>query len=275
MTDARPNSMHKLDNAIRKMAAGDKAYVNVRSLIANAIVGHMLPDGVVKGGTSLKIRFGDAATRYTTDLDAARGKDLEEFTNLLDKALAEGWQGFTGRVVPREPAHPERVPESYVMQPFDVKLSYLSKAWCTVALEVGHNEIGDAEASEYIVPTEANSYLERLGFPAIGPVACIPLHHQIAQKLHGASEPGSKRVHDLIDLQLIDKGGSVDWARTRQTCERLFAYRKKQAWPPTIVIGTDWEALYREQRGSLDVVESAAEAVNWANVLIARVASFE
>lgn len=275
MTDVRPNSMHKLDNAIRKMAAGDKAYVNVRSLIANAIVGHMLPNGVVKGGTSLKMRFGDAATRYTTDLDAARNKDLEEFTDQLDKVLAEGWQGFTGRVVPREPAHPEGVPEPYVMQPLDVKLSYLSKAWCTVALEVGHNEIGDANDPEYIMPAEANSYLERLGFPAIGPIACMPLHHQIAQKLHGASEPGSKRVHDLIDLQLIEKAEGVDWAKTRQACEQLFAYRKKQAWPPTIVIGANWEALYAEQRGSLDVVESAAEAVEWANALIARVASFK
>lgn len=272
MTNTRPNSMHKLDNAIRRMAAGEKAYVNVRSLIANAIVGHMLPDGVVKGGTSLKMRFGDASTRYTTDLDAVRNKDLEEFTDQLDKVLAEGWQGFTGRVVPREPAHPEGVPEPYVMQPLDVKLSYLSKAWCTVALEVGHNEIGDADEPEYVVPTEANSYLERLGFPTVGPIACMPLHYQIAQKLHGASEPSSKRVHDLIDLQLIDKTGNVDWVKTRQACERLFAYRKKQAWPPTIVIGTNWEALYVAQRGSLDVVESAADAVKWANALIARVA---
>ena len=72
-----------------------------------------------------------------------------------------------------------------------------------------------------------------------------------------------------------DKTGNVDWLKTRQACEWLFAYRKKQAWPPTIVIGTNWEALYVAQRGSLDVVESAADAVEWANALIARVASFE
>lgn len=40
--------------------------------VANAIVGQMLSDGVVRGGSSLKIRFGDAATRATIDLDATR-----------------------------------------------------------------------------------------------------------------------------------------------------------------------------------------------------------
>lgn len=200
MTAVRPNSMRKLDNAIKKMAADEKTYVNVRSLIANAIVGQMIPDGVVKGGTSLKLRFGDAVTRYTTDLDAARAKGLEDFSDKLNDALAQGWHGFTGRIVPREPAHPDGVPASYVMQPFDVKLSYLSKAWCTVALEVGHDEIGDADEPEFVIPIEANFYLGRLGFPEIGPIACMPLYHQIAQKLHGASEPGSKRAHDLIDL---------------------------------------------------------------------------
>ena len=275
MTDARPNSMRKFDNAIKKMAADERAYVNVRSLIANAIVGQMIPDGVVKGGTSLKLRFGDAVTRYTTDLDTARAKDLEEFSDRLDEALAQGWQGFTGRVVPREPARPDGVPTPYVMQPFDVKLSYLSKAWCTVALEVGHDEVGDADEPELIVPIEANSYMERLGFPAIRPIACMPLYHQIAQKLHGASEPESKRAHDLIDLQIIVSAGDVDWDRIRQTCERLFAYRKQQQWPPVIEAGSDWETLYREQRGNLEVAESVAEAIEWANELIEKIAGYE
>ena len=42
-----------------------------RTLVSNAMVGSMLPSGVVKGGTSIKLRFGSLATRYTTDLDAA------------------------------------------------------------------------------------------------------------------------------------------------------------------------------------------------------------
>ena len=38
------------------------------------------------------------------------------------------------------------IPFDYVMQPCDVKLKYLGIPWFTVQLEVGHNEIGDADA---------------------------------------------------------------------------------------------------------------------------------
>ena len=37
------------------------AYVHARTVMANAIVASLLPDGVVKGGSALKMRFGDAA----------------------------------------------------------------------------------------------------------------------------------------------------------------------------------------------------------------------
>ena len=36
------------------------------------------------------------------------------------------------------------------------------------------------------------------------------LEYQVAQKLHGASAPSSKRAHDLIDLQLIMANGGID-----------------------------------------------------------------
>ena len=100
----------------------------------------------------------------------------------------------------------------------------------------------------------------------------MPLHHQIAQKLHGASGPGSERAHDLIDLQVIVSRGEVDYALTRQTCERLFAYRQKQAWPPTIVKGEDWDRLYADQLLPDPVLQTVDEAVAWANELVERIA---
>lgn len=264
--------MHRLDNALKRLASDDKAYVNMRSLVANAIVGQLLHDGVVKGGTSLKMRFGDAATRVTTDLDTARAANLDKFVAELHDSLQEGWCGFAGRIIPGRPAHPEGVPPHYVMQPFDIKLAYLGKSWCTVSLEVGHNEIGDANNPEYVIPAEANSYLSKLGFPSLDPVALMPLHHQVAQKLHGVSEPGSIRAHDLIDLQIIMENGEVNMGKTRQACERLFAYRQTQTWPPVIVEKTSWSTLYEEQRGDLAVAKTAGEAVTWANNLIGRIA---
>ena len=79
------------------------------------------------------------------------------------------------------------------MQPFYTKLSYLGKPWCTVSLEVGHGEIGDAEDPEMVEPAEQNALLERIGFPSLGPIAVMPLRFQIAQKLHGATRPSSTR----------------------------------------------------------------------------------
>lgn len=72
------------------------------------------------------------------------------------------------------------------MQPFDVRLAYEGRAWCTVKFELGHNEISDAEESE----------------------------HHLAQKFHAVSEPGSERARDLVDLRPLDKGEDLDAAVT-------------------------------------------------------------
>ncbi len=76
MTAKRPNSIRHLDDAIRRECGGDQAaYVRLRTLMANAVVARMLPDGVVKGGSAIKMRYGNARTRYTTDLDTATATD--------------------------------------------------------------------------------------------------------------------------------------------------------------------------------------------------------
>ena len=93
----------------------------------------------------------------------------------------------------------------------------------------------------------------------------------IAQKLHGASEPGSNRAHDLIDLQIIAMKDEIDLKQVKRICERLFAYRKQQPWPPVIEKGTNWDELYMKQRGSLDILESPDDAVAWANDFITQI----
>lgn len=153
----QPNSRRNLDMAIHRLATSDKEFVKLRAMLANAIVGQMLPDGAVKGGTALKFRFGDKATRFTTDLDAARQSDLEVFVERLETSLAVGWNGFEGRLVPREQARPAHVSPQYVMRPFDIKMDYRGKPWCTVTLEVGHNELGDADEPERVPPLTSHS----------------------------------------------------------------------------------------------------------------------
>ncbi len=269
----QPNSRRNLDMAIHRMAASDKDFVKLRALLANAIVGQMLPNGAVKGGTALKFRFGDAATRFTTDLDAARQSDLDAFAEKLEASLSSGWNGFAGRLVPRSQARPAHVPPQYVMRPFDIKIDYRGKPWCTVLLEVGHNELGDADEPERMLPPDIARMFRELGFPDPDPLPLMPLHHQIAQKLHGASEPGSKRAHDLIDLQIIMRGATVDLTLTRRTCERLFAYRAMQPWPSVITKNEGWETLYDAQVLPPPVLQSVDEAVAWANELVTTIAN--
>ena len=87
--------------------------------------------------------------------------------------------------------------------------------------------------------------------------------------------PDDLAISAAVELvvAVIVGNGKVDWAKTRETCERLFAYRRKQQWPPTVVKGDEWEALYAAQRGFLDVLGDVDSAVDWANSLIRRIAS--
>ncbi len=272
MAVKRPNSKRNLDMAIRRLGADDESYVRNRTIIANAIVGQLLSDAVVKGGAALKIRFGDASTRATTDLDAARAVSEDIFADDFAERLAQGWEGFTGRLLKMPRSHPEGVPESYVMQPYEIKLSYLGASWCTVEFELGHNEIGDADEGELVRSADAAVLLANMGFPEPAPVPLMSLAYQIAQKLHGVSEPRSQRAHDLVDLQIIVRRGAVDYAHTRTVCERLFAYRKKQLWPPTVVASEGWPSLYAAAAQGVEVAPSVEDAVVWANELIVRIA---
>lgn len=242
-----------------------------RTTLADAVLAQMLPPCAIKGGGALKFRYGDAATRFTRDLDAARAADLDDFVSELSDSLTAGWEGFTGGVVPKAPAHPEGVPDPYVMHPFDVKLSYNMKSWVTIPLEIGHDEIGDTEDVEYRMSSDIAEMFERLGFPAPKPVPVLALHHQVAQKLHAVSAPGSERAHDLVDLQLIASAGDLDLARAREACVRLFASRHGHAWPPTIAVGERWGELYDHAREGLPALADVGEAVAWANDLIIRI----
>ena len=99
MTEKRPNSKRNLDLAIVRAFGNSVNLLQIRVLMANTIVGQLLPSGALKGGSALKLRYGNAATRFTTDLDTARKIKLIEFIKELDASLGVGWNGFTGRLI--------------------------------------------------------------------------------------------------------------------------------------------------------------------------------
>ena len=270
----RPNTCTNLIRAIKRIARNTDDVRLSRSL-ANVVVGQMLPDGVVKGGSSLMLRYGVDRTRYTRDIDTARSMEHDEYLAELKKALADGWNGFTAELVDVAPPMPDGVPSAYIMKPYDAKVKYLGRAWQTVRIEVGHNEIGDADDYEEFLPEELAKAFEELDLPRPRPLRVMMLSYQVAQKLHAVSEGGNARAHDLIDLQLIMLHSKPELADVRSKCVRLFDYRRKQPWPPKIEKGEGWDEIYAVAMRTIGdqtaLCSTVDEAIAWANELIASI----
>ncbi len=270
-TDA-PTSVRSLEQRIRNLEGSDGLVLRRRVGMALVVVGQMLPEGAIKGGGAMALRYG-RETRFTRDLDAARVGPLARFRSDFEESLAAGWAGFTGRLVEKAAPRPAAVPTAYVMQPFEVKLDYRGRPWCTVKFELGHNELGDAEEPEYRIAADLTKLFTEVGLEVPKPVPVMRGDHQVAQKLHALTADGSERAHDLVDLQLLSEGEDLDAALVAATCVRLFGYRRQQAWPPTIVAGGQWGALYAEASEGLDVLPTVDEAVAWGNRFVERIAA--
>lgn len=129
----QPHNEHELELALTRLAGSNLDAVKYRDMISGVILGQMLPSGtVVKGGSSLRLRFGPDNSRVTMDFDTARSIELDEYVKVLRERLMEGWADFTGEVLIRKQGSPKGVPFEYLMQPLDVKLAYRNHPWCTV-----------------------------------------------------------------------------------------------------------------------------------------------
>ncbi len=159
------------------------------------------------------------------------------------------------------------------MRRFKVALAYRGGQWTTVALELMHDEVGSSTELEVRIGQRALDLFALLGLPEPNPVPLLPVHHQIAQKLHACTSVGStgtnERAHDLVDLQLPVAGERPDPARVRSTARRLFVSRRRHSWPPTVVAHPKWNTIYAKESDGLEVLATVGEAVTWANGLIA------
>lgn len=271
-----PRNEHELEIALVRLMRGDNGkMLSMRSMMANAIVGQFLPDGaILKGGGSLRFRYGSSFTRNTRDFDATRHGDLDGFLKSLRSSLHDGWCGFTGECKILPQASPMDVPFDYVMQPVEIGLKYRNNSWCRVDLEISHSEAGATESCDWVLPpAEVLEIFEELGFPSPRPVPLITLEHQLAQKLHGASGVSVKngRAHDLIDIQLIIAEGAVDLAKVKRICYELYRQRRKQGWPTFVSKHDGWDSLYDEKRRGLNVLDSVDGAIEFVNELIRKI----
>ncbi len=256
-------------------AAGQSQKLRTRRTVANVVVGQMLPSAVVEGGTSLKLRVGDALTRFTQDLDAAQGRDRDVFLDDFEEALSLGWYGFTGTLREGPPPHPVGITGDYVMQPFEVKLAYQGRSWLTVTFELGRDEIGSTVSPDEVMADGIVEMFRAVGLPDPDPIPVLALDHQIAQKLHACTTVSATnvndRAHDLVDLQILSRQSGLDLTLVGVTCERLFASRRSQAWPPVVASSENWGTLYEEACSGLDVLDTLDVAVEWANGFVQRI----
>jgi hypothetical protein len=74
---------------------------------------------------------------------------------------------------------------------------------------------------------------------------------------------------------LIGRQSQLDFVDIKLKCVRLFDYRRKQAWPPVIRKGEEWDAKYEAAldtiRDNSDICHTVDEAVVWANEFIATI----
>lgn len=267
-----PGSMRVLQSRLQAAATGRGAtYKRLHALVANVVLCQMLPASAVKGGTGLKLRFGDRMTRATPDLDTAFRGDMAAFMNELNGSLASGWSGFTGKAVLAPKRTVNGVPEPYVMQPLIVSLQYCRRDFRSGSLEVGYDELeATTEVLERTVSAEVLSLFAELALDQPAPVPVLPLHHQISQKLHACTAPTPKndRAHDLVDLQLM--APHTEEQLVAITTRRLFTFRQQHEWPPPVVARPGWSGLYTDAAHGLDVLPTVEAAVEWTGRYVCR-----
>lgn len=268
-----PHNVSELERALRRIGGTNENGYRLRCIMADVVAGQFLTGAVLRGGSSLKMRYGNATTRFTIDFDVARRLGEEEFIEKFNERLTSGWADFSGRLVKGTKTVPPNVPIEYVMQPYALKLTYTKRPWCTVALEVSYNEIGDADEFDLVpVPDDIKDIFSKLNFPEPAPIPVMQLEYQVAQKLHGATDPKGCRVQDLVDLQLILERESLNRVRLRSICERLFDNRKRQPWPSFVAATDALQTKYDYSRSNMNVIPDVKQATKTINDLIREIA---
>lgn len=277
MTDEAtdPGSMAVLERRMGAYAdATQQQAGRVRVTIGQVVVAQLLPGALVKGGSGMKFRLGLGFSRDSKDLDVTWRDAQAAFADALRTSLTAGWGPFTGQLLAKAPRPREGTPTSYVMQPYVVKLAAYGRPFNTVVLEVGYDELGATTdgSGELLLPNQIVDMFTALGLPQPQPVPILAVHHQIAQKIHACTEPGSERAHDLVDLQLLWPTDEDNVELVSVTTERLFMFRQAHAFPGRCTVGPDWPTAYVEAATGLDVITEVEAAAVWLNERLADLA---
>jgi hypothetical protein len=175
--------------------------------------------------------------------------------------MQAGWNDFTFERTP-----PVRIKNTRSVR-LQIKLAYRGRRWGTVPFEVAPAE---GEAGDDVEMLDAVG-IEQFGLDGPTRVPALGVRYQIAQKIHGCTEPPpdgkqeNPRFHDLLDLILLRELVDRDWAGVRSACVDTFKVHGKQPWPPELVIHPSWPeafaALAAEHGFEVTDVQEAARQI--------------
>ncbi|MCC7002906.1 MAG: nucleotidyl transferase AbiEii/AbiGii toxin family protein [Gemmatimonadaceae bacterium] len=223
----------------------------------------------VKGGVALELRL-HPTPRATDDIDLVihgAGDLVQSFDSSLVPENGEPREhgGFTFQ----RKGEPRDLHNGAWR--IEIAVRYEGTAWNTISVDLAGEELPDV-APEYINAID----LAPLRLPGPASVPCLPLTHQLAQKIHGMTHPPregrrNERAKDLVDVLLL-KEELDDLAELRLVCLSVFAKRGTHEWPPMLEVHEHWreEVLrlseeYGLGNGTLE------EGVSKARTLIARI----
>lgn len=259
------------DDALQLRARRQVGYVAViAALSAHARDADGDPVFAIKGGVAVELLLEDAA-RATKDLDAAARAEAENIELLLRDALAQGWDGFTFRLISWEQIHDTGAWRG------DIKVQFRGQPFSTVQFEAAPAE-GKAGR---VTQMAGNTFVDigALGLSPVGELPLVTLAYLIAQKLHACTDHSiagieNDRARDLIDILLVSRLlADDDFSDVRRACVEIFQLRDKQPWPPTVTVLPHWPAVYETERAKTPGFSptDATQAAAAVDVLIQKI----
>lgn len=270
----RPKTVNRLQQLItewERESGQPVRRLNLRvasMMLAGALRRAVDDDGAVvfvtRGGVAMELRAGEKA-RATGDVDLVLRGDPESLLEHLDASLADDYEGFSFE---------RNEPQPLELRPYvhrtRVKVAFRTKPFMTLVVEVAPVEAGGDEIEEI-----AAHDLSTIGLEGPDVIPVLAVRWQIAQKLHAVTEPPlrpggeNSRYWDLIDLQLLQALTGENLALVKDACQRIFAARGQQSWPPYITTYPDWSDRYSTMASSLDIpVTDLNEAVEVVHAFI-------
>jgi hypothetical protein len=200
-----PGNAADLERRINKLSTeSDVPMQKIKLDIGNGVISQLLPNEVIiKGGSSMALRYPPSEIRLTSDFDIVYKNSLQDFINEFAHNLEKGWNDFSGKIIQYNSPTRTRLPEGQYMTPIDIRLSYRGKSFNTIRVEAVNQAFDEIDTAQYIISPFENKIFEDLNIPALKEQPVMSLENQLAQKFHGIMDEEKARPNDLIDVQII------------------------------------------------------------------------